>query len=141
MTAMRLSKCLWLVPLAGLLVSVFLMPSHLMAGCIGPTIKLDLTGGPADGKVFVAGAAFFVRCIDTGINGEPLPPMEPAKGIRLYFVQGDRKVLVGTVDADRFFDFSTTVMVPSDAAVGKASFAAERFPGDRVPPVPFLVTK
>jgi hypothetical protein len=51
--------------------------------------------------------------------------MEPAKKIRILLKQGDQSTILATVDANADLEFSTTITIPANAAIGKATFTSE----------------
>jgi hypothetical protein len=70
-------------------------------------------------------------CNDVCVNGV-CPPTFPAKGIKLLFIQGDKTVELGRVDANSDFKFSLKATLPADATSGPATILAETLYGRRL---------
>lgn len=135
---MKILSCFGYRLLPVVLLLAIWSPLTVEGTCIEPSITLSSASGAAGQKVTVTGRSFYETCNDVGFNGPP-PPMVPAKKIRIYFVQGDRKQELGVVDANANFEFSISVTVPANAAIGASSFLAERTRGDRLHPQSFMV--
>lgn len=106
------------------------------ADCVGPTITVRPTSGPAGTSLTIEGTGFGDNCYDTG----PPPPGQgvlgnPLTGVEIAFVDaaGTRTVLA-VVDADADYRFAVEATVPAGAVPGPASLQAGS------PPVAFTVT-
>jgi len=106
----------------GFLLTLALAPTA-EAKCAYPRILLSSTKGERGTMLTVKGESFYLRCIDEGVL--PLPRMEPARKIRILLKQGDQSTVLATVDANADLQFSTTITIPPNAAIGKATFTAE----------------
>ena len=110
---------------ASLLVIVILIPiQSSWAQCVGPSITLSPTSGPAGSRVTIFGKDFLGGCNDTSLNGVIPPPPPPAKGIGFTFVQGARSWYLGKVNANKDYSFAFTVTVPRNAILGSGQFRA-----------------
>ena len=111
------------------------------AGCRAPTIWLSGKSGAPGTTVNVKGEWFIGECNDTNIGG--IRPAQPAKNVKILFVQGKRREQIGTTAADSKFEISLEIRIPPTATPGKAFVMAE-FPGLTKPtqtlPVEFSVT-
>ena len=107
-------------------------------------VRIETTPSLAPGaSVTVTGSGLMDGCHDVCINGV-CPPTFPAKGIKLLFVQGDRTVELGKVDADSSFRISHKTSLPADARSGEATIVVETLYDGRwirTRPVTFTVTE
>jgi hypothetical protein len=100
------------------------------AGCIAPTLTLNPSTAVPGSAITVSGTGFIVECTDTvppGTSQVP-PPVQPATGIQVFFVQAGTETLLTTTDADSNRAFLVTVQVPPTASPGPATVTA-RTPG------------
>jgi len=107
-------------------------------------VRIQSTPSLAPGaSVTVTGSGLMDGCHDVCINGV-CPPTFPARGIRVLFVQGERTVELGKVDADSSFRISYKASLPADARSGEATIVVETLYGGRwtrTRPVTFTVTE
>jgi hypothetical protein len=111
------------------------------AGCaVGPTIALKESSAAQGGKLTLRGSGF-APCNDVGINGAR-PAMAPMTGLRVYFVQGKRRLEIGRVDANGKFEISALISIPHDAAPGPATIEVQPWIfGSKPLAAPFRVTQ
>ena len=105
------------------------------AVCLGPTIKLDREVVAPKAEVAVVGEGFGTDCNDTGRPGPSLG--EPARDITLRFRQGERTVVLATVDADDDYNFRKTVKIPRTAMPGPAAIGGTTDQAFAEAPIPF----
>lgn len=113
------------------------------AGCLAPTINISVASGVPQSKVTVTGTAFVDGCHDVCVNGV-CPPTYPAKGIKIFFIQGNRTQELARVDANERFGISASITIPADAKPGRAEIIAETLYENRLlrtRPVEFSVTE
>lgn len=95
------------------------------AGCIGPGIRLSNDSGAPGASIVVTGKVFLHTCNDVGRDGRRPPPNEPARGVKIFFIQGDVKEQIGIFDADANFEISAKVTIPATAKAGAATIVAQ----------------
>lgn len=95
------------------------------ARCVTARIALDISSGIAGVAVRISGDQFATICNDTGRRGLPLGLSSPAKGVKIFFVQGQEKIQLAVVDADEKLQFSQTVTIPLKAVPGAARLITE----------------
>ena len=101
------------------------------ARCPPAGISLDISSGTAGVAVRIKGVDFATECNEGGRPGLPPGLSSPAKGVKLFFVQGQEKTLLAVVDADEKLQFSKTVTIPLTAVPGEARLVSEgRFVAD-----------
>jgi hypothetical protein len=128
---MKLRNCAAAMLLVSLALAMSLVFTPLAeARCVIPRLSSVANKGGRDAKITVTGSNFYERCNDVVTRGMAPAPMEGAKKIRIVFKQGNRSVLLATVDADASLRFSIEIVVPTNATVGAATFVAE---GDNYP--------
>ena len=106
---------------------VICCPTAVDASCAGPTVSLDHSSGPAGDVVEVFGQYFGTACNDVEVGGTFAgPPLgDPQRGIALVAVQGDLVVPLGPVDADRNYEFTVRLTIPSQFRAGTVVIGVE----------------
>jgi hypothetical protein len=95
------------------------------SACLPPEITVEPSTVAPGQAVTVSGRHFVTECNDVVMPGEPPPPASPpATDIEIAFAQGERSVVLATVDADDDGSFRTSAIVPADAAPGPATMRA-----------------
>ena len=77
-----------------------------------------------DATITVAGRGYTDGCHDVCINGV-CPPTFPAQGVRILFIQGDKTIELGKIDADSNFQITLKTSLPADARSGQATIVSE----------------
>lgn len=96
-------------------------PSPGLGGEQVPVVRLQ-AGQP----VRVTGGGFPNFCDDTGSSGgcgQPRDP-EPLRDVELVVVQGERRAVLGTADADPVYTVTWDVALPADLVPGRAALVA-----------------
>ena len=93
-------------------------------GCPGPYLEVEPARAAPGASFRLHGHNFSAGC--EGIR------IKPAKGIRIYFLQGGRTWRMANVDADRDLAFAIRLRVPADAEPGRATVRATIRSGEPV---------
>lgn len=98
------------------------------ATCAAPHISLSAVKGERGTMLTVTGQHFAAGCNDVvipfwGIFGLGRSPR--AKKIKILLKQGEKSILLTTVDADSKYRFSVTVTIPVNATLGPTTFVAD----------------
>jgi hypothetical protein len=119
----------WVLLIAASILLTLVPTGIAQAKCAGRSLAVSRKTITAGAVATITGSTFYVECDDTaGLRLARLP----AQGVRIIFVQGERKTQLATVNADDKLEFSVSVTVPSDAAKGAASFILELQNGERL---------
>ena len=114
------------------------------ATCAAPHISLSAVKGEGGTMLTVTGQHFAAGCRDTGptfgifggIFGLGRSPR--AKKIKILLKQGEKSILLTTVDADSKYRFSVTVTIPVNATLGPATLVADTGT-ETTKPIPFEI--
>jgi hypothetical protein len=96
-----------------------------VAQCQASILQVEPAGAGPGREVTVTGQGFGRGCTDVIPEGQVPPPDPPQAGIRLVFMQGNRRTPLTTVDAGADYTFKVSIVVPEWARPGSATFRAE----------------
>jgi hypothetical protein len=91
------------------------------ADCFDPVLSAGSQTVTPGARLRFIGKGFFSFCDCIAPRRSP----EPAANVKIVFIQGDRRNLLDSADADSHFEFARDVIIPLDATPGAALVRAE----------------
>jgi hypothetical protein len=90
------------------------------ASCAGPEVTHPVGEVDRGETITISGRGFGTDCYDTGSPPHGQGALgEPATGIEIMMVQGDRQIVVASGDADERYRFTVDVVVPAELQPGE----------------------
>jgi hypothetical protein len=124
--------------------TVTLLVTVADASCAAPDISLSATKGERGKMLTISGQYFAAGCNDVGPNFGifggilGLGHSPRAKKIKILLKQGEKSLLLTTVDADSKYRFSVKVAIPVNATLGLATLIADTGT-ETSEPIPFEI--